>query len=342
VGRPDDYRTAIGWMDMIRHLEASPERSRPVNWLADKLGVDRRTIRRWAQSQELLGEAEDGAPGVVLLRGSPGREATVRLARPHNPASRARLRAAALALAATRYLAATGAELLDEMAERLLVSQAGFDPETLRRARSAFHYIPFGRKSYVDKPDEVDAVFTAILSRCTLDFDYWIVDRQRSVRIRVEPYTIVIYRDALYVLGRRMGWGEPVMRVYAIDRMSNPQHDRAARFDVPADFDPKDHFGDLGLWNPGGPPERLEVAFANTAARYAREREWPGSPAWHPEPDGRQRLQLDIRISKEVEQWLLGFGPDAEVIAPGWLRARMRENVAQMAERYAREGPGPA
>ena len=61
-------------------------------------------------------------------------------------------------------------------------------------------------------------------------------------------------------------------------------------FDVPTNYNPADCIGDLGLWRPDRPRERLEVVFARSAARYVRERAWPGFVGWHAEPDGRERL----------------------------------------------------
>lgn len=335
--RVDGYRTALGVMDMIRMLEESPDRACPVNKLAERLGVDRRTIRRWSTSLETQLDAEDGSPRVMLVRGVAGREAIVRLAGQRTPATTSQLRAAALALAATRFLASTGAEPLEAMAERLIVRQAGHDREAVRRMNTAIHYIPFGGKTYVSKAEEVDAVFFAVISRMTIAFDYWLVEHQRSVRVRAEPYSLVIYRDALYMLGRRLGVGEPVMRVYTIDRMSDPEVDRQARFEVPAGFNPSEAFGDLGLWKPDRPRERLEIVFEAKAARFVRERQWPGFVAWLTEADGRARLVLEILVSKEVEQWVLGFGADAEVIAPAWLREAMGEQAARMSQRYGRD-----
>ena len=242
------YGTALGIRDMLQILETARDQSCPVNSLADKLGVNRRTIRRWAAHLANELETVEGAPWVVLEPGSPGREAIVRLNRRAGQASLAQQRATALALATTRYLSSTGAEPLEAMAANLVRRSAAGDEDTIRKLDTAFHYIPFARKSYVDASEEVDDVFTAVISRWTIDFDYRLVVQKRSIRVRAEPYSLVIYRDALYMLARRMLVGEPTMRVYAIDRMGHIAPDRKQRFEVPADFDPTDSFGDMGLW----------------------------------------------------------------------------------------------
>ena len=52
------------------------------------------------------------------------------------------------------------------------------------------------------------------------------------------------------------------------------------------------------------------------------------------ESDGRNRLVLDVLVSPELERWLMGFGPDAEVVSPGWLRDFFRERTVKLAEVY--------
>ncbi len=324
-----DYRTAVLIMELVRMVRQAPYRKVPVNTLAEKLGVHRRTIRRWVNGLERISD-EDGLPIVELEPGRPRQPAMVKAPFKRGTATAAELRALALGLASTRYLAATGATDLEEHAERLLARLGGHDPDARSRLASAFHYIPFGAKSYAGHPDEIDAVFSGVLFRHTLEFDYRRPGGGEPFRVSAEPWSLVFYRDALYMLGRRLHYKDVVLRTYAIDRMSNVQPDRNARFEVPEDFDPSDHFGDLGLWKPPQPRERLEVLFTPREGALARERQWPGLVEWSIDDDGRHRLVLDIRISPEVEAWLLSYGPSVEVVGPPRLRALIAARVASM------------
>ncbi len=330
-----EYRTAILIMELVRHVEGARDQRVPVNRLAEKLGVHRRTIRRWVKGLELA-QIDDDEPLLQLVPGRAGREAMVMAPRKRGIATAADLRALALGLAATRYLVATGAKDLEDYAERLMSRLGSHVPETRARLAHAFHYIPFGGKSYTAKPEEVDAVFSGVLFRYTLEFDYHRTHKQHPLRVRAEPWSLVFYRDALYMLGRRLSYKEPVLRTYAIDRMSEVRTDRNARFDVPDDFEPSDHFGDLGLWKPERPREHLEVLFTPEVAPLVEERTWPRTVTWQEVEGGRFRLVLDIRISPEVESWLNGYGASAEVIGPAWLREKMARQARLLAERYSR------
>jgi predicted DNA-binding transcriptional regulator YafY len=330
-----EYRTAIRIRELLQLVESAPYQSAPVNWLAARLGVHRRTIRRWVKGlEDVLGD--DGEPILRLHPGAPGREARVEMPKERAASTPADLRALALGLASTRYLASTGAKELEEHAERLLARLGKRDADARTRLAHAFHYIPFGAKSYAAKPEEVDAVFSGVLFRFTLEFDYHRTHRQQPLRVRAEPWSLVFYRDALYMLGRRLSYKEPVLRTYAIDRMTEVRTDRNAPFEVPADFEPSDHFGDLGLWKPERPREHLEVLFTPEVAPLVEERTWPRTVIWQEVEGGRFRLVLDIRISPEVESWLNGYGASAEVIGPAWLREKMAHQARLLAEQYSR------
>jgi len=322
------YSTVTGMARMRDLLAHASAKELGVNDLADRLGVHRRTVRRWAQALEA-----DEAQGVIFEPGRPGRAARVRLAGVRVPTPRQQT-AAGLALAATRYIASTGAEPLEELAENMIMVQAGNSGELVERLRTAFHYIPFGAKSYTDMADDVDEVFSAVVYRHPLRFRYALVAQgAREIGVEAEPRSMVIYRDGLYMLGLRLNYGEPQMRVYAIDRMSQVKMDRSETFEVPADFDPIDHFGDLGLWRPDSPPVLLDLLFSAKVAPFVRERTWPGLVDWGVEGD-RHRLRMEIRVSAEVERWIRSFGAEVEVRAPETLRAKLRDGARALRRLY--------
>ncbi|MBW1881658.1 MAG: WYL domain-containing protein, partial [Deltaproteobacteria bacterium] len=61
---------------------------------------------------------------------------------------------------------------------------------------------------------------------------------------------------------------------------------------------------------------------------------------WHPSqnfqtlPDGRLLLRLRVAITVELATWVLGFGPDAEVIKPDDLVVRIGGLLREAARRY--------
>ena len=52
--------------------------------------------------------------------------------------------------------------------------------------------------------------------------------------------------------------------------------------------------------------------------------------------DRRQSLlfEVDVAYPREVLWWMLGWGADAEVLEPGWLREEAKSEVGKMMKRY--------
>jgi len=52
-------------------------------------------------------------------------------------------------------------------------------------------------------------------------------------------------------------------------------------------------------------------------------------------PDGGCELRLTVTGENDVLRWILGFGPEVEVLEPEWLRERLASISAQLNCRYA-------
>jgi len=332
--RPN-YTDGIQMVQMLLLLEGTANREMRINDLADKLEVHRRTVIRYVDA---LSRSVDNAFGEpVVERFHRGRAAWARLGRGVQPLS-ARIFQFASVFAATRILATGKGSVLSDSADGILEQyMAGADPKVvpmLQRVQSAFHYVAFGPKDYRASEEVLDQVVQSVIRRQPLTVLYGALQGDPSER-RIEPYSLVLYRDGLYVLARRIDPGPPGMRLYAVDRIRDATLDRKASFQIPPDFDPASHFaGVLGLWPSQDPPQTLRVAFEPGVARRAREREWPGRPTWSVEPDGREVLTMSVPITPEVETWILTWGPEVEVLDPPDLRARIADMLRRAAARY--------
>jgi predicted DNA-binding transcriptional regulator YafY len=84
--------------------------------------------------------------------------------------------------------------------------------------------------------------------------------------------------------------------------------------------------------------EALRVRFSADAADEIRERRWGPGQRIEQEAGGGVVLTIDVAETVEVERWLLGFGGDAEVLAPESLRERVAKRLVAGALRYGTEG----
>lgn len=65
-----------------------------------------------------------------------------------------------------------------------------------------------------------------------------------------------------------------------------------------------------------------------------REREWHESQEIRELRGGGLELEMRLGALEEAEQWILGWGAAAEVIAPAKLRASIKQTVVALDLRY--------
>jgi len=81
-------------------------------------------------------------------------------------------------------------------------------------------------------------------------------------------------------------------------------------------------------------PFRAVLQFAPQTALYVKEREWSRDQAIEIHPDGGLTLTLTAQSRPELLKWILSFGLDVKILAPDWLRQRLREEIAALAGLY--------
>jgi predicted DNA-binding transcriptional regulator YafY len=87
--------------------------------------------------------------------------------------------------------------------------------------------------------------------------------------------------------------------------------------------------------------ETVRIRFSAGAADEIRERRWSAGQRLEDVGGGAVVLTLEVAGLVEVERWVLGYGAQAEVLAPEELRRTVRETLAAGARRYERLPPIP-
>ncbi len=321
---------------LLRMLEGRSSKAMSRAEVAEALETSPRTVDRYVAA---LGQAvaADGGEPLVRKELRDGK-AWVCLARETSSVAAGIYQYAAV-WAATRVLKAGKGSVLGDTAEGLLERLGGADkalPSRLvERLATAFCYVPFGPKDYRANEEVLDALVQAALWQRPVE-----VRRETrhgtAVEERLEPLTIVMYRDGLYLLGRTAGDETREPRLYAVERIRAARVDQEATFEVPADLDPPRRFGGrLGLWEPEGRPVAIEVAFTPEAADGARKRIWPGFRRWRKARDGREVLELRLPLTPEVKTWIVGWGDQAEALRPKALRDMVASELGRALSQYA-------
>lgn len=300
-----------------------------IRQLQQSFGVSRRTVYN-----DLLALQQAGVP--LYSEPGPGGEALWQL----QPAARRRTltlsvaQVLSLGLARRALSFLDGTELfgeLDAVFARLAPGLAPAHRKFLAQMGKKIAVVDFAPKNYRDKAD----VLNEILSCLQYDelLDLWYRPPGDAVRRhRVEPRTLMLYSNALYLICHSRTRKQP--RTFAVDRITTARRLRGQRFIYPEDYSPEQHInGSFGIT--GGPHEKVEILFDADQAPYIKERRWHPSQALDTAPDGRLRLRMEVNGTVEVLLWILGRCQSAEIVKPASLRARARRMLQRALARHA-------
>jgi len=316
---------------MLELLQTGGQRT--VGELADRLGVDERTVRRYAEHLADLGipvQAQRGRYGGYRL--SPGYKLPpLMLTDDEAVAVVLGLTAAERAGLATTAHAATASALakVSRVLPRALGQRIG---SLLASAQFTTHVragAPAGAGTLL-------ALAAAAQARLGVVISYTAWDGEESHR-ELDVYGLVFHSGRWYVTGHDHGRDD--VRTFRLDRIASvEQRDRS--YDVPADFDAATQVVS-GIAAVGWSHE-VAVVLQTTLA------------------EARERLPLSVgRLSEHVDGVLLetraerldgmatmlaGLGWDFDVLAPAALRDEvlaLSDRLRASAERGARAGAGP-
>jgi proteasome accessory factor B len=156
-------------------------------------------------------------------------------------------------------------------------------------------------------------------------------DAKKSLR-RVRPYHLANRENSWYLIGFDLE--RDALRTFALPRIADVAVSKT-NFVRPEDFSPETFFANaLGVLAGTG-DYRVVIRFTAKVAERVREREWHESQEMRELPGGRLELRLRLGALSEAEQWILGWGADAEVMAPAELRANIRRTITTLAKSYA-------
>ena len=149
----------------------------------------------------------------------------------------------------------------------------------------------------------------------------------------VEPYRVLVRSGRYYLIGfdvaARKGW-----RYFALDKIVGPVS-RAGTFKprmLPVTYQNSDSVGMLQ----GGPSIQVTVRLSALVAASATSRWWQREQLVEQHSDGSADITFTVNDVGEAVRWALGFGAEAEVIAPASGVAAAHETATALQRRYAR------
>lgn len=182
-----------------------------------------------------------------------------------------------------------------------------------------------------------DRLAKAVLESRELHFDYRKMQDDSATRRRLQPYHLAEIDGGWYVIGFDLE--RQARRTFAVQRMRSV-HLTTNRFARSRDFRLADHFaGSFGVWsgeNKGGEEYSVRIRFRGFAARVVAERRWhPSQEISELDPAGHGiEIAMTLSALEDIARWIMGFGSQAEVLAPTELREMVAGELKRAAEQY--------
>ena len=329
TSRTPTYGATIRCMELLLALLRAPH-GRVKSELAEELGVSAKTVNRYTEILTKNVFGSDHQPIVVQERHGRRvilkvRAAEVGVDGPAHHAATMFLAVAALGSLRATDIGESGDALWQATRKKLPQRTRDALAEIERR----FVYVPFAPKDYTNHNEVLDELFVSVLYRREIRVEYRRADGEASIHV-FKPYSLVLYRDAIYVLGVSDRHQEPIyLAVERVDGIAKT----GRKFRIPKDYNPHALSREgFGIWM--GEEVEISLRLTGDAARQVPERLrhlWRESPR---RVRGVVRLELKTRGWHELAWWILTWGADIEVVGPPAVREYVAEKVRGAAALY--------
>ena len=176
----------------------------------------------------------------------------------------------------------------------------------------------------------IERIKQAIEKGKTIEMTYTPLRSSRSGKKKINPYRLWYYNGTLYLIG--YSYERKEIRTYSVDRIGTIKITDES-FQIPLYFSIEDYFKDtFGVYR--GKAELVELIFEPPASLWVRERKWHASQKLTQFRGKKVRLNLQVAVTPELTQWVLGFGAQVEVIHPASLRQAIENESWKLLEKY--------
>jgi predicted DNA-binding transcriptional regulator YafY len=332
--RPPTYGTATRLARIVYGLVG-----RPHGWsfqaIQDELSISERTLMRYlaACRRELV--MADGEPLLEVVRR--GERRVVRLAASVRAPDSTAYQALSFYFALTVFKFLEGTILkegVEDLWERFRKTLPPRQRDKLAAFEHKFYSVPYAVKDYRASDDVLDVIVRSLVAERRLRIEYAGLWRDgEPTRHDFDPYTLLMYRGGLYVIGR--SHRHRGMVYLAVERIRRAEQ-LPVHFPYPRRYSPEKHLeGTFGIVE--GPETCVTLRLhGEESARLLSSRRIHPTQRFVPQDDGTTLLSMTVRGTSELTNWILSQGPYVEVVEPEGLRAAVAGTLREAAGRYGR------
>lgn len=213
---------------------------------------------------------------------------------------------------------------------RRIINQAPF--ETREILRGTLDDIVF-RKGFGCDPKIIETLTEAIkenVRRVIITYDNY--KKGKLVKYEFDPYTIFPRKNGLYVEGYSLAH-----RDYRMFRINRIKDIKFTQFVLPRydNYSFKErHKDSFGVFI-GNETTKVKIRFSKSVAKFMGESPWASRGKITKFSNGNILYEINTSYPREVMWWALGWGAEAEVLQPEWLRGEVVKTLDKMTEIYS-------
>ncbi len=186
----------------------------------------------------------------------------------------------------------------------------------------------FGLKDYSRSKEVINALTQAVFNKRTLTILHRSPQHDKAIERAVDPYKLWYVNNGIYLVGHCHR--DQDLRTFAVERIQSAKLTNR-RFEMPPDFN-FEEFRKTAFNVIWGEPQEVKIHFSPAQAPYIKERTWHPSQKIEDQPDGSIILTLEVGDLWEIKRWLIGFGAEAEALAPEALRSDIADEIRRFAQ----------
>jgi Predicted transcriptional regulator len=208
-------------------------------------------------------------------------------------------------------------------------------PAKLGAAGSAFDK---GRIDYSPFSEMLHTLMRGIRENrvCALRYKANLVTEEKSYDFA--PKRLIAFRETIYLAGWMVTDKGSVEAIYekptnlAVHRLKEVTLTRRTAEHLP---EPKES-SEASFGFMAGTVFSVKVRFSPEAATYVAERQWSNDQQVVVHKDGGITISFTARSDMEILSWVLGFGDQAKVLSPKWLKDAVVDNATEMLGMYTK------
>lgn len=333
---PPTYGSAMRIAEIVDRLHRSPLGvSFPE--IRERLGISDRTLSRYVQTLSQAWVDDQGEPLVTVERAEGLSWLRFRRKPLKLQGTAMELMSLFLALDVMRFLQGTvfrrgTEEVLDRLQALLDHSQAHQARLVLKDFRRKFLHWTEAPKDYRDQGAVIGSLVDALVFQKRVVLEYQAPGKPCREH-RLAPLTLLMYKRALYLVGRKTEMDETSQLTFAVERI-RWVHVQGPGFAYPEDYDPAQRFQHgFGLVQTGK-PEQVALLFHAQVAANVASRNWHPSQVVNHRQEGTVELRFFIEIGDEFLAWVLSYGHLVRVLQPSHLVDTIKQRLENAFRQY--------